>query len=220
MMRFLFATIGIGLITTAAQVVASDYIESAHSRAEVDTQVSVSIYNDAGVPSDILTRAEELAARIFSRAGIEVTWLNCPRISSGGRLTVCSHIAPGHLALRIISRVASSTSDAAFGVAFLAPDGTGRYGDVFWKKAQELHADTNLALADILGNVIAHELGHLLLGSNAHAISGIMRAQWGSDELLRITMGALMFLPEQSKRMRARILTSKALLASRERPPD
>jgi hypothetical protein len=78
----------------------------------------------------------------------------------------------------------------------------------------------NLALADILGSVIAHEMGHLLLGSNAHAISGIMRAQWGIDELLRIIMGALVFLPEQSKRMRARILTSKALLASRERPPD
>jgi hypothetical protein len=61
-------------------------------------------------------------------------------------------------------------------------------------------------------------MGHLLLGSNAHAISGIMRAHWESAELRGITMGTLMFLPEQSKRMRVKIKTSRAPLVSRERP--
>jgi hypothetical protein len=200
------------------QAAAFDPIESAPSRTEAHTQVSVSVYNDAQVPSDILTRAEQQAARIFLRAGFGVAWLNCPHTTSGGGATVCSDLVPGHLAIRIISRIASSTSDAAFGVAFLAHDGTGCYSDVFWKRAQELHANSNVNLADILGSVIAHEMGHLLLGSNAHAISGIMRAHWQSGELRGIAMGTLMFLPEQSKRMRFRIATSKALLVSRERP--
>jgi hypothetical protein len=194
-----------------------EQVEFTHSRTEADAQVTVSVYNDAQVPSDTLTPAEQQAARIFSRAGFDVTWLNCTHVNSGRGARACNEIdVPGHLALRIIAPFASSTSDAAFGVAFLAPDGTGRYSDVFWKRAQELHANSNVDLAGILGSVIAHEMGHLLLGSNAHAISGIMRAHWESDELHRIAMGTLMFLPEQSKRMRVRIGTSKALLVFRE----
>lgn len=184
-----------------------DHIESTQSRP-ADGQFTVSVYNDAQVPPDILTRAEQQAASIFSRAGLDVTWLRCTHVNSGVRAAACNSFdVPGHVAVRIIAHTASCKSDAAFGAAFLAPDGTGRYSDVFWKKAQELHANSNVDLAGILGSVIAHEMGHLLLGSNAHAISGIMRAHWESNELHRIAMGTLMFLPEQSKQMHARIAT-------------
>jgi hypothetical protein len=195
-----------------------DSVESVHSRPG-DAQVTVSVYNDAQVRFDILARAEQQAASIFSRAGLGVTWLRCTHINSGVTAVACNRFdVPGHVAVRIIARAASSMSDAAFGVAFLAPDGTGRYSDVFWKRAQRLHANSTVDLGGILGSVIAHEIGHLLLGSNAHAISGIMRAHWESDELHRIAMGTLMFLPEQSERMHERIATSKAFLVSRDRP--
>ena len=57
----------------------------------------------------------------------------------------------------------------------------------------------------MFGSVMAHELGHLLLGLNSHSVKGLMRARWGRDELQRMGMGTLLFLPEQGKRMRARI---------------
>lgn len=184
-----------------------------------DAQVTVSVYNDAQVPPDILARAEEQAAKIFSRVRLEVTWLICTHINSGARAAACNRFdVPAHVAVRIIGLTPSSTSDGAFGVAFLSPDGTGRYSDVFWKRAQGLHASSNVDLGGILGSVIAHEMGHLLLGSNAHAISGIMRPHWESGELHRIAMGTLMFLPEESKRMHERIATSKAFLVSRDGP--
>jgi hypothetical protein len=199
------------------QAAAFDHVESTFSQP-ADAQVTVSVYNDAQVPLDILTRAEQQAASIFSRAGLEVTWLKCTHVNSGDRAAACNGFdMPGHVAVRIIARIAGPTSDAAFGIAFLGPDGTGCYSDVFWKRAQGLHANSNVDLAGILGSVIAHEMGHLLLGSNAHAISGIMRAHWESGELHHIAMGTLSFLPEQSKRMRVRVATSKALLASRAR---
>ena len=200
------------------QAAVFDHVESVHSRP-ADAQVTVSVYNDAQVPSDILVRAEQQAAKIFSRAGLDVTWLRCTHINSGVKAAACNGFdIPGHVAVRIIAHTPSSKSDAAFGVAFLAPDGTGRYSDVFWKRAQGLHANSNVDVGGILGSVIAHEMGHLLLGSNAHAISGIMRPHWESDELHRIAMGTLMFLPEQRERMHARIATSKALLVFRDRP--
>jgi hypothetical protein len=204
------------------QAVVFDHAESTHSRpadAQVTVTVTVSVYNDAQVPPDILARAEQQAAKIFSRADLDVTWLRCTHINSGVRAAACNGFdVPGHVAVRIIAHAPRSKRDAAFGVAFLAPDGTGRYSDVFWKRAQWLHANSNVDLGGILGSVIAHEMGHLLLGSNAHAISGIMRARWESEELHRIAMGTLMFLPEQSKRMHARIATPRELLVFRDRP--
>ena len=70
-----------------------------------------------------------------------------------------------------------------FGVAFLSDEGTGCYSDVFYDRAMELHADWHVGLSDILGSVMAHELGHLLLGSNSHSPAGVMRAHWQGEEL-------------------------------------
>ena len=176
-----------------------------------NSQVVVSVYNDAQVPSDTLIRAEARASRIFSKAGVEIVWLECASKAAPDDAN-CNHIGAGdHLGLRIIPAVASTTGDAVFGVSYLASDGTGRYSDVFWKRALQLHANSNVDLAGILGSVMAHEMGHLLLGSNAHAINGIMRAHWEPGELHRIAMGNLGFLPEQARQMQGRLASSKEL---------
>lgn len=193
---------------------------STPASAAKNPQLCVFVYNDAQVSPETLTGAEQRAAEIFSQAGFDVNWVHCTHLDSDREASGCNVVeGPGHLVLRIISHVASSTSDAAFGVAFLGPDGTGRYSDVFWNRAQELYANSHVDIAGILGSVIAHEMGHLLLGSNAHAISGIMRAHWEAGELRRINMGTFVFLPEQGKRMRARIAQRRVvLMSSREGP--
>jgi hypothetical protein len=174
-------------------------------------QVTVSVYNDAQVSPDILSRAQQRATEIFSHSGLNVTWTGCIPADKNQDAGACTGgETPNRLVLRIIPRGASSTTAAAFGVAFLAADGTGRYSDVFWRRAQELHATSNVNVAAILGSVMAHEVGHLLLGSNAHAVSGIMRAQWQAAELRHINMGTLLFLPGEGSRMRARAAAGSA----------
>ncbi len=66
----------------------------------------------------------------------------------------------------------------------------------------------------MLGSVMAREIGHLLLGSHAHAISGIMRGHWESSELHQIAMGTLLFLPWQRQQMRLRVAEWEARLVS------
>jgi hypothetical protein len=39
--------------------------------------------------------------------------------------------------------------------------------------------------ATVLGLAVAHELAHLLLGTNAHGATGLMRAAWSRSELQR-----------------------------------
>lgn len=168
-------------------------------------QVTVSVYDDAHVPREILARAEGRAAKIFGQVGVKVNWLDCNLTNSIHCATAFEIDSAVQLNLRITPNIANSTSDTAFGVAYLATDGTGRYADVFWKRAQDLQANSKVDPALILASVMAHEVGHMLLGSNAHAVSGIMEAHWGPGELRRIGMGSLLFLPDQGKQMRARV---------------
>jgi hypothetical protein len=56
-----------------------------------------------------------------------------------------------------------------------------------------------LEIPIILGCVIAHELGHLLLGSNGHSDRGIMQSQWEPRQVKQLLTGSLLFTTEQSK---------------------
>ena len=94
-------------------------------------------------------------------------------------------------------------------MAFLSADGTGCYSDVFFDQATELRSNWSVDLASLLGNVAAHELGHLLLGSNSHARDGIMKARWQREELLKVRRDNLLFTTEQAQRMRGRLVAAR-----------
>jgi len=46
----------------------------------------------------------------------------------------------------------------------------------------------------LLGLAMSHEIGHVLLNSNTHAASGLMRAEWSLSELRRNDARAWHFL--------------------------
>lgn len=119
-------------------------------------------------------------------------------------------IAPSdgaHLALRIVARFLNLKSEI-YGVAFLGNDGRGTQADVFFGEVANQES-IGANVSTMLGHVIAHELGHLLLGSNSHAASGIMRSRWQTAELERMTHGTLFFAPDQVKLMQARLQTGE-----------
>jgi hypothetical protein len=62
----------------------------------------------------------------------------------------------------------------------------------------------------VLGCVIAHELGHLLLGAHAHSMGGIMQAQWGIEQTQHALMSQLSFLPEEVRLMHANTVAPEA----------
>jgi hypothetical protein len=111
---------------------------------------------------------------------------------------------PAQFVVRIVPEPFGPT-DTVFGVAFLGKDGTGKYSDVFWDRCEGMHRDSGVNAATLLGTVAAHEIGHLLLGSNAHSAMGIMAPHWEQEELRHAGMGSLLFTHEQSVHMRTRI---------------
>lgn len=65
---------------------------------------------------------------------------------------------------------------------------------------------------ELLGRAIAHEIGHLLLGTNQHASAGLMRAVWSRVELRRDKATDWHFLDSEAGSMRAAIAVRKAAL--------
>jgi hypothetical protein len=60
-------------------------------------------------------------------------------------------------------------------------------------------------LAGILGCMMAHELGHLLLGRGSHSAAGIMHVPWGHKDLDQAAVGDLRFLRSEVRRMHAEL---------------
>ena len=196
-------------------IVICGIIGSAQESFGQNQPVNVSVFSDVQIPEEILALAEQRTSQIFSSAGVDVVWINCIHGPSTTPDQGCIRTyGPRDLVLRITSHVSRATSDAAFGVAWLAADGSGRYADVFWTRAQELRTNSNADLGRILGSVMAHEIGHLLLGANSHSVSGLMQARWGGGALHRIVTGTLLFSPAQGAYMQARLSSASVAIVT------
>ena len=107
--------------------------------------------------------------------------------------------------VNIIQESATWGTDV-YGVAFLDERGEGKLCDVFFNRILRLHGSGRADLAHILGIVIAHELGHLLLGFNAHSAEGLMKAQFKSQDFLP-GQYAPVLTPQQVLRIHNRLVT-------------
>ena len=68
----------------------------------------------------------------------------------------------------------------------------------------------------VLGRAIAHELGHLLIGTPRHSSRGLMRALWSQEELRGDRAGDWRFSADESALMKRTL--AKAIRASLEVP--
>ena len=170
--------------------------------------VRILVYNDTGLKRGTLLHAEEDAAAVFRRAGIDIEWRNC----GGGESVVhgdgderCGEVAyPTSLVLRIQRRPHGLIAEP-LGVAYLSEDGQGAYCDVFLEPMEELQRLYAVGLDSVLGHVAAHEVAHLLLGLHSHSINGLMRANWGLQTMEEMKRGVLGFNSRQSVAMVERL---------------
>ncbi len=179
--------------------------------AVAEMLVTISVHNDVGISAGTLRGAEMEASRVFRQSGIEAKWLNCPLPADGPEDPAQCRTAefPAHLQLRIARR-SRNLSEITFGISYLSADGSGCYANLFYQRVEEMHERSRVNLASLFGDVAAHEIGHLLLGTNSHAANGIMRARWQNEELRSISTGTLFFSEAESRQMRSKLATWQA----------
>jgi hypothetical protein len=173
------------------------------------SRITVLVNDSASVKAGVLKRAETEASRLFRPARIEIRWVRC------GETAACRRPPRADEFVLHIVPNGKTHGDFVFGEAFLGPDGRGKYVDVFFDRVREIQ-DINTGA--LLGAVAAHELGHLLLGSGAHSLTGLMVPIWRAESLRKIGIGNLAFTTEQKLSMRNRLADEKVAVTSLTEP--
>jgi hypothetical protein len=146
------------------------------SRAQI-AQLTVKLYNSAHVSPGDLVQAEERAAGIFRQAKIKISWDLVPPPDEVPDPSKSEAWNPAALHLRLWTRasVGSNTyGEDTLGFRVSTETGTAIIiaDEIRNRSVREFTNPGNL-----LGLVMAHEMGHLLLRSSAHSVEGIMQAK-------------------------------------------
>jgi hypothetical protein len=176
-------------------------IQAKSRKLENRIVIRVAVYNDAKVEGAELHDAEHQAAALFAEAGLKITWLD---YSHKQRSVRCQ---PGNssadFVLRIVSAfgtVPQGPGSDALGQSMVPPAGYGYVpcgtASVFYDRVMAFASVWAPHLPQILGDAIAHELGHLLVGTR-HSRQGIMKALWTFQDLDLARRGKLRFSAAQ-----------------------
>jgi hypothetical protein len=195
-------TVAKGSRTDAAQTAPDD-------NKATNPGITLRVYNYARVPSPILVHAKHDASNIFRRAGVATTWLDCRLSVAESPTPACDRpFGQADLILRLLSSSMArrlATNRDVCGVALGVKDPPATYAYIFYGCVLDLANTGYIVEGGILAAVMAHEVGHLLLGPG-HSPTGIMRAKWTREDLATIHVGFLLFTLHQSALLRSSVL--------------
>ncbi len=166
--------------------------EPALAQTPAGFAVQVFLQDHGRVPADVLEQAKHAATRVFALSNIDLQWLG------HGPYQPCS------LTVTIAAKPIGATNRSRF-VVGLAPEtreARGILAFAFYDRIQLYSAELGLDASQMLGHVMAHELGHLLLPHGAHSLTGVMRGAWDDAQANQATMGLLTFTPAQAALIR------------------
>jgi hypothetical protein len=169
----------------------------------------------AGISSQVKLHAEGVVTHIFREAGIDVQFLEC---LPGDEDSPCREKPlDGDLWLQIMRQPPLRPLADATGFAVLVPSRHRgeSYAAVSWpmvtSAARTLEADP----ADVLAASMAHEIGHLMLGSASHSRAGVMSSRIDRHQISLLGRGELLFTTEQSSRMLGQAKPAQSLRTER-----
>ena len=180
--------------------------------------LNVVVCDSAGVPIQALTAAERGASSIFQRMGLRMEWLDCSTAHVTDQkdrewdITWHRPRDPADVVLEMLPPLRSRDgAHETAGIARQPGDGSpGVSAGVFYRRAHDLARLGDASEAQILACLVAHELGHLLLGPGAHAASGIMQPEWSRADWRAAAWGRLAFDRSQAERIRSAVLARVA----------
>lgn len=174
--------------------------------AQEPSPLTVRAYNTARIPQAELSVARITAIEILRDTGLAVTFRQCGRGGSAdGPIDACDETLKSfEVVVRIIDAPAfnATLEPDAYGVTYIVNEtNRGWLATVFSDRIHTAAARVDVDAGTLIGRVMAHELGHLLLGRDYHGPIGVMQASW-SDAMLTRPNDAWRFTMPEAARMR------------------
>jgi hypothetical protein len=171
---------------------------------------TVLVYNNADVSPRTVAKAADLAKKIFRNAGLDMVWIDFVPQRPISR-EVLDEV---DCVVRILPKARVVLRPSATGEALPCTLGeVACFANVFFDRVKARAELGALSQEQVMAHAIAHELGHLLLGSDSHFPVGIMKSKWGPEDMRRMAKGDLLFRPEQAAIIKANLLDRPATTA-------
>jgi len=179
-----------------------------------DKQITIRVHNYAEANLSVLRHAERVAGDILRKAGVNTVWAECPIGQDFTHDPICGK---PHSSLDFVfSLLPRSMSDrfhlraAVLGFAIeVDGKGFGSSASIFYDVVRDSAAQRREDLDQLLGAAIAHELGHLLLGTNSHSTTGLMSAAWSTKQLIVVQQRGLTFSSADAERLQKAVLARR-----------
>ncbi len=235
MTRQIFRLTAMVVIPFALQIAAS---ADSGSTGEMGLGLTIRLYDYAKPGPTILEFAKQEASRILDAANVAVVWLDCPlTMEDRKENSACSDSPkPTDVLIRILPPAMhpkAVSGPGTLGHALVGGDvRTPTIASVFFGNVERLawardidssygviHRSVPVGryLGILLGHVIAHEIGHLLLESNRHSRRGLMLSYWDPGVTKQAILRQIHFNESQVQIIR-RNLSRRTGEASNERP--
>jgi len=201
-------------------LILTSFANAAAHPNQTAASLTVKVKDYANVDARTLVEAERIATKVYENVGVKIKWSNLDQVSSSGSadpkgedLTALS-VLQVHILTEEMANMLGMPGD----VMGLAPGkGPGRrlvylfYPFVKKLAQRQVGGETRAnplkfaAVAQILGEMMAHELGHVLLNLPSHSPTGIMKGDWDLVDLWNVSYGSLLFTKEQAEAIRREV---------------
>jgi hypothetical protein len=168
----------------------------------VRERLLVRTYNTFGVSRQDLEVATATAREIFRAARIDIVWRDCNHGDTAAMAACQLPLAPGELSVRLVAALPDNTSPTLGYALVDEREARGTLCSLFVDRVYRLAASGEVDNGVLLGRAMAHELAHLVLGTNEHAAHRLMRARWQAAELTREASLDWMLSTGEGTRMR------------------
>jgi hypothetical protein len=149
------------------------------SSAGAAERLVVRTYDTVGLAVIEKTSARDALEEILRDAGLQLLWRDCP---PGG----CTDPrGSSELVVRIVSAPKRAASGSLGFAVVDIEQRTGTLATVYADRIKSIARRTGGNAGRLIGRAMAHEIGHLLLGTSQHSASGLMRAHWSDREVRR-----------------------------------
>jgi len=159
--------------------------------------ITVVLYDRANVKPESLAAAKQVVIRIMNTAGIAVRCID-PLVQT--------ELPPnGYVSVVIVPAAYSNADRNEAGFAAVTSGPYPRayvFLDRVKTYSERVNSRYESTVGIVLGHVIVHELGHLLMPGKLHTLSGIMRANWDSTQWDEAAAGLLLFNDQEAEIMR------------------
>jgi hypothetical protein len=164
--------------------------------------ITLKVWNEAQLDDQILLGTKKETTEMLGRTGVRLVWVDCAAgIVDSTSLNPCRRDGRS-----VDFRLHITTYKPPFAtremLGYSDPGGTAA---VYYPAVAKLSKSYRVAAPQILSAAIIHEVGHLILGANAHTPQGVMRAHWGLEQFRLIEAGELDFARDQAKLLRAEV---------------